>query len=90
VPRPAYADALIALADQIRDAAMLPPDETVVALAVLMDRSGGDSLDKRLSAARQAAAQAAVARYGSQSEVARRTGLSRQAVSRIVSGVRHR
>lgn len=84
----AYVVEGLALADEIRAAVMLPADEAMVRLGVLLARP--DSADHRVARIRMLAAQEAVRRYGSQVAVAARTGLTRQRVSKIATGTRHR
>lgn len=85
-----YAEALLALADELRDLAALPPERAMVVLAPLVDRTSPESAEKRLALARRLAAQIAVDEAGSQAALARQLGLGTGAISRIVTGHRSR
>lgn len=86
--RDAYVVEGLALADEIRDAVMSPPDEALLKLSDLLERER--TADKRLSRVRMLAGQRAKEVHGSQVEVARRIGKSPQWVNRVITGNRFR
>jgi hypothetical protein len=82
-----YIEDLRAMASELDRIAGLELVEQVRALGPLVNRTQG-SLSARLNRARRAAANAAVDAVGGRYELAKRLGISEQALSRLLSGAR--
>jgi hypothetical protein len=85
-----YADDLQALAEELQEIAVAPPESAMMSLGRLVDYADEDGALSRLRVARQVAAQSALDRAGSQAKLARALGVSQNLVSRIIRGVRRK
>lgn len=81
---PAYTADLLALAEELRRIAGLPPGRAMMALGQLMDSGDADGVTARLREVRRGAARLAVEQAGSQAALARELGVSVMLVSRAV------